>query len=46
MDLRKRLEKKLKKTSKSKDIDQNLIDEELARIIAGNEKEKKELLFS
>lgn len=45
MDLRKRLEKKLKKTSKSKDIDQNLIDEELARIIAGNEK-KKELLFS
>ncbi|CAF3846804.1 unnamed protein product [Adineta steineri] len=32
-DVRKRLEKKMKKSSKIKDIDQNMIDEEMARII-------------
>ncbi|CAF3255050.1 unnamed protein product [Rotaria socialis] len=33
VDARKRLEKKMKKSNKIRDIDQNMIDEELARII-------------
>jgi hypothetical protein len=35
MDMRKRLEKKMKKTSKIKDVDQNAIEEEMARIMPG-----------
>ncbi|CAF0745417.1 unnamed protein product [Rotaria sordida] len=35
MNVRKRLEKKMKKSSKIKDIDQNMIDEEVARILPG-----------
>jgi hypothetical protein len=34
--VRKRLEKKMKKSGKLKDVDQNAIDEEMARIIPGN----------
>jgi hypothetical protein len=35
MDVRKRLEKKMKKSSKIKEVDQNMIEEEMARIIPG-----------
>ena len=35
MDIRKRLEKKMKKSTKIKEIDQNIIEEEMARIIPG-----------
>ncbi len=35
VDARKRIEKKLKKSNKTKDIDQNIIEEEMARIIPG-----------
>jgi hypothetical protein len=46
MDVRKRLEKKMKKSTKIKDIDQNIIEEEMARIMPGKIvfiKEKKRL---
>jgi len=40
VDVRKRLEKKMKKSTKIKDIDQNMIDEEMARIIPALESPK------
>jgi len=51
VDARKRIEKKLKKSTKTKEIDQNIIEEEMARIIPGTidklsllNKKKKNLL--
>jgi len=35
VDKRKRLEKKMRKANKTKQIDQNIIEEEMARIIPG-----------
>ena len=38
MDVRKRLEKKMKKSSKIKEVDQTMVEEEMAKIIPGMSK--------
>lgn len=45
-DVRKRLEKKMKKSTKTKDIDQTMIDEEIARMLPGKMKIDKLICIS